>query len=230
MKVIVGCWFNSIRECDQKWPHKQSTNISIQPTDRDGSSEWKTQTNKFSASFYSLSIELFLPHLQPTSLCVWVCCTISILIKKYRHNIFISMHKSIKYDINNSLKWIEMIRWHCNAIYHSASDAFHTLPSVRLNCAHTCILAFARRRHKHTTHTHTSSKVRERGKTKNWHKKTRKRKKNTQNNKMHFQCALCTQHIPIWKWMVRKHFVECKWLHTWTGAVCASCHFAPNIR
>lgn len=64
------------------------------------------------------------------------------------------MHKSIKYDINNSLKWIEMIRWHCNAIYHSASDAFHTLLSVRLNCAHTCILAFARRRHKHTTHTH----------------------------------------------------------------------------
>lgn len=121
------CWpelKRTIRQCDQKWPHKQSINTTnwIAAMNRR-----KTQTNEFSGIFCCCWIRLSMfaccisaYEFQRTPVySLWIAPThyrTDIDQKTYRHNIFISMLKSIKYDINNSSKWIEMIKRWQNAI------------------------------------------------------------------------------------------------------------------
>lgn len=163
-------------------------------------------TNKFGGSFYCSCWPMCLSTVTAVAIASatdLVCCTVSILIKKYRHNIFISMHKSIKYDVNNSLEWIEMIGWHSNRF--TKTRYISHIVQFCSRCI-LCILAFAGK--------HEQTKKKGPKNIGEWQRKQTNETNREKNNKMHFQCAQCNSTHSDMKMDVRKHLVECKWLHT----------------
>lgn len=190
----------------------------------------KTQTNKFSGIFCCYWIRFYqcsraaLLHIYRIYKLLYVSHQRApplILIKSYRHNIFISMHKSIKYDFNNSsngLKWSEMaMRFHTV----KADERINALQFTRLLCAVYCVRL------------HWIVQISICQATNNKHRNSRTRKKIEQqewaNQQKTIKCIFavhnmrnaCIQHIHRYEngWCDCDARRMCKWLHIWMAGV-----------